>query len=621
MLLGIVTVASSVVVFGVLALLLVAKPQQQQQDIRQEAFQTDPCATITAIPSTECRALYQLYQSTGGPNWRVARDEIAWFSNSEPCTWYGIKCSDSGITDNYEQRRIVDIALADRNLVGQLPRVFLSLPILQALNVSDNQLTGSLQDTDVLLHLNLTSLNVANNQLGGSILHQFYSNQKFYELKLNNNSFTGTLPESLGLVQSLRILDVRNSRLSGAIPLAYSNLPLTTLLSAGSDVCLPSGLATWYGRVVTTDGMPSCDAPVGATATPTASPSPSRTPTPTIIGSATATPTPTRTPTPVTGAQCNQGCSSNNDCATNLRCVNIDGGNRCRLASNPTDQYCGNPPDQGLNFSCNQYCSDASECADGLACWFNRCRHPENVTSLSCVPPAAELRTLMDQNCNTRCSSNRDCAVNLRCYQGYCRLATYPQSTNCRALPAPTRPAGSAGTTAPPKGATTAPLPTSSISPSATSSATLSRTPTPTRVATTPDETDTQPSEAPTPTTSVTADLSPAPSTPPPSDETASDTVLGIILGWIQQAPSTILQSRILLYILAGAGLVLLILGFLTGRKSKNQANRFAQPTPVSKSGVPAAQTTQPSQTMMAKLQQKGVTPKEQASPGQPPTT
>lgn len=158
---------------------------------------------------------------------------------------------------------------------------------------------------------------------------------------------------------------------------------------------------------------------------PDTSPSPSVSPS--------VSPSPSPSDDPGTGgvevASCNESCSSNNDCAVNLRCYS----GQCRLATNVTSQTCAAQPDQGLSFSCNEYCSDTNECAAGLVCQNNSCRNPENVESTTCADLTIAQRTSVVRSCNQSCSSNSQCDVNLRCYQGACRLATNPGSYSCTA--------------------------------------------------------------------------------------------------------------------------------------------------------------------------------------------
>ncbi len=126
------------------------------------------------------------------------------------------------------------------------------------------------------------------------------------------------------------------------------------------------------------------------------------------------------------GNACNQSCSSNNDCAVNLRCYN----GACRSATNLTSDSCSTTS-VITQVACNQGCANSSQCANGNYCFENRCRAPGNPDSTVCARVTQVTYTSIVKACNVSCTSNKECAVNLRCYNGACRLATNPSSTSC----------------------------------------------------------------------------------------------------------------------------------------------------------------------------------------------
>lgn len=111
------------------------------------------------------------------------------------------------------------------------------------------------------------------------------------------------------------------------------------------------------------------------------------------------------------------------------------GGN---INTSPTPSPNTTVGDGGLNRTCNQYCADSRECAAGYNCWYNRCRHPLNIDSSSCTPPAAQIQQERAVSCNSACTTHADCAAGLVCHQQQCRLATNTGSTSCAAVTQPT---------------------------------------------------------------------------------------------------------------------------------------------------------------------------------------
>ena len=124
---------------------------------------------------------------------------------------------------------------------------------------------------------------------------------------------------------------------------------------------------------------------------------------------------------------CNESCSSNAECGVNQRCHE----NHCRLVTNVSSETCSEAADAGLQRQCNQYCADSRECASGLSCYYNRCRRANNPESTSCALLSNTATQNLNTSCNTSCTSNTDCAANLRCHQGKCRLVTNVSSSSC----------------------------------------------------------------------------------------------------------------------------------------------------------------------------------------------
>ncbi len=485
-------VTGLVVTFGLVFLLLIilTKPYQQSQDIRQQAIERQECLSMTDLPRNECETLVTFYESTNGIGWMINNGEIPWFSTPRACEWVGITCTGNPNLEMPEPviKNLVAITLPGKKLSGTLPPVWETFSQLVQIDLSYNTL------------------------------------------------------------------------LRGPLPADFKNLELNKLLTFGTGLCLPESLASWYRTILTTDGLPLCTI-VPPAISPTATPTPTRT-----SGTGTAT---------IVG--CNQICQSNSNCSNNLRCYELDGSKRCRLATNPSSDVCQGIPDQGLNFACNEYCSDSSECAGDLTCWYNRCREAANVSSVSCTPPDSELRDLMQNNCGQTCNSNRDCVVNMRCYYGSCRLAINPTSQTCTAVP-------------PVRLATATPFQTKGgLGTSATTSAEASSTaeitePTPTIV---------EPTPAP-PVTKL--ELSP----------------LDRLRGWFSQfqLPTfesagflNLLQSKGLLVGLVIAGLVLLLLGIFSGKKKNSPKSKILASPPSIRS------SHEHSTGMIDRIKQKGITP------------
>src|SRR5687768_2547734 len=93
---------------------------------------------------SEIASLKAIYESTGGPGWKVSTN---WMSSVDPCSWYGVMCGD--ITGPFSN--VVQIQLYTNNLVGTFP--FINMPYLSYLDLSLNAFTGPLPDMSGLVSL------------------------------------------------------------------------------------------------------------------------------------------------------------------------------------------------------------------------------------------------------------------------------------------------------------------------------------------------------------------------------------------------------------------------------------------------------------------------------------
>lgn len=93
------------------------------------------------VPPTERAALMELFNATGGPNWKR---NAGWGSKSSPCEWEGVWCD---FLDGDEGRRVIShLNLSDNNMRGVLPDSIASLAHLKGVDLVHNQLTGRVPD-------------------------------------------------------------------------------------------------------------------------------------------------------------------------------------------------------------------------------------------------------------------------------------------------------------------------------------------------------------------------------------------------------------------------------------------------------------------------------------------
>ncbi len=583
----IITSLAMVLGFAFLLIIVFIKPYEETQDLRQQAREMQDCLSVIDLPRGECEALTTLYETTNGAGWTLNSGEVAWFSTPRACEWVGIACSGNPYLERPEplEKNVVGINLSSRRMSGSLPPVWDIFDQLTQIDLSNNNLTGSIENSGLLTVKSLISINLSNNKLDGYLADVFSGDHMLVSLDISRNTGVATdqmplkpLPTSLAKVRTLKQLILNSTLLGEPVPTAFSELSLNIFLTTNTNLCLPDTLKTWYEAISKTDNLRFCSATA-----PTLSPTPTKTPTPTPTGRPSATPTPTGVNgtggTTIVG--CNQSCESNANCGNNLRCYDLGGNKRCRLATNPSSESCQGLPDQGLNFACNEYCSDSSECSGDLTCWYNRCREAANVSSVSCTPPDADLNQLMQNNCGDSCSSNRDCVINMRCYNGSCRLATNPTSQSC--------------SVAPPVKRTT---PTTSQTKGGLGNSAISTTPTPMDATESADYI--EPTQVPVLPTAV------------PPTPASQPSLLDQIKNWFSQLKlpefdgsgiASVIQSKGLLIGLVIAGIVFLLLGIFTGKKKNTQKVSSLQAPPTIRSNQES------SSGMIDRIKQKGITP------------
>lgn len=190
-----------------------------------------------SVIANDSLALVDIYQTTNGRDWTNP-----WQLNQKVTTW-------SGIT--IENKRVVGLNLNSRNLVGQLPASLSTLSALQNLNISSNNLTGSLEMLTSLSNLKifsmaatkykasygnipsvfgqmrqLTSLNIAQNGFTNPISDTtgFFLLTNLEELYINSNNFAGSMQSQFGNFRNLKKFNSTSCGFSGNLPTSLRNL-------------------------------------------------------------------------------------------------------------------------------------------------------------------------------------------------------------------------------------------------------------------------------------------------------------------------------------------------------------------------------------------------------------
>ena len=129
------------------------------------------------------------------------------------------------------------------------------------LSLANNNLTGKIPEELGELD-DLTILDLGRNSLAGTLPGHLGALQQLRDLLLDGNAIEGLLPRDLGSMAGLRYLHVGDNKLRGVVPGSFANLELDTLYTAGSGVCVPPSLGEWFDGIEQTDDAMRCAASI-----------------------------------------------------------------------------------------------------------------------------------------------------------------------------------------------------------------------------------------------------------------------------------------------------------------------------------------------------------------------
>lgn len=151
---------------------------------------------LLSIPEDEYQVLCALYNQADGANWNLDRRWDITTNAVDKNGWEGVTLDDDG--------HIIKIDLSQRGLAGTIPPGLFSLPYLQELDLSNNTLTGKLEEA-IPEGSNATKLSIVN---------------------LGKNQFSGTIPASINQLPLLTRLDLYSNQLEAVEEMLSPNIDL-----------------------------------------------------------------------------------------------------------------------------------------------------------------------------------------------------------------------------------------------------------------------------------------------------------------------------------------------------------------------------------------------------------
>ncbi|KAF4361039.1 hypothetical protein F8388_016848 [Cannabis sativa] len=137
--------------------------------------------------------------------------------------------------------------LSNNKFSGPIPEnIDDSLQNMVSLSLSTNQIHGSIPNS-IGNMLSLSVLDLSNNKLIGKIPLSFGNLSNLVALDLRKNNLSGTIPDSLGQLNSLQTLHLSDNKLSGSIPSCFRNLSSLETLDLGNNR-LAGNIPHWLGK-------------------------------------------------------------------------------------------------------------------------------------------------------------------------------------------------------------------------------------------------------------------------------------------------------------------------------------------------------------------------------------
>lgn len=174
----------------------------------------------TTIPQEEREALIALYNSTDGPNWTNTKaNNKPWKINdptSDVSTWYGVS-----VLNNH----VVNLSLSFNNLSGTIPLKIKDLANLSILQLTNNKITGSINEISNLF--NLVSLDLESNLFDQDI-NKLASLNQLISLNLSKNNFSGSI-DIVSNFTNLKVLNLEKNKFNGNINAIGNLFNLTSL--------------------------------------------------------------------------------------------------------------------------------------------------------------------------------------------------------------------------------------------------------------------------------------------------------------------------------------------------------------------------------------------------------
>ncbi|KAF8102026.1 hypothetical protein N665_0201s0317 [Sinapis alba] len=173
------------------------------------------------------------YNSNTLQDWFINNNNNNYSNNTKlvtSCSWSGVRC-------NQNSTSVISINLSSKSLAGNFPgKLFSVFTDLLELNISDNSFSGEFPP-EIFNITSLRSLDISLNNFSGPFPNGGVSSslKNLILLDALSNSFSGSLPIDLPLLENLKVLNLAGSYFTGSIPSQYGSFKNLEFLHLGGN--------------------------------------------------------------------------------------------------------------------------------------------------------------------------------------------------------------------------------------------------------------------------------------------------------------------------------------------------------------------------------------------------
>ncbi|XP_044480235.1 inactive LRR receptor-like serine/threonine-protein kinase BIR2 [Mangifera indica] len=166
----------------------------------------------SAVTEDDIKCLEGVKYSLKDPQGKLSSWTFASSSIGFICKFVGVFCW------NDKENRILNLELREMKLSGQVPEALKYCRSIQKLDLSFNDLSGTIPAQICTWLPYIVTLDLSNNHLSGSIPPDLGNCTYLNNLILSNNHLSGSIPYELSTLSRLKNFSVAENELSGTVP-------------------------------------------------------------------------------------------------------------------------------------------------------------------------------------------------------------------------------------------------------------------------------------------------------------------------------------------------------------------------------------------------------------------